>query len=620
MLVTAALCLLVPTVAAGFQPADGIGRYFKITVVDEQSGRGVPLVELRTVHGLRQYTDSNGIIAFREPGLMGQTVFFHVKSHGYEFPKDGFGFRGRALAVKEGGSATLKIKRLNIAERLYRVTGGGIYADSLLVGQPVPLRRPVLNGLVLGSDSVVNALYRGKMYWFWGDTNRPGYPLGNYHVPGAVSPLPDKGGLDPEKGIDLEYFLDDKGFAKPTARMPGAGPTWIDGLVALPDGNKGERLFAAYAKIKPPLTVYERGLAEFDNAAKQFKKVAMFAADAPVFPHGHPFLYKDGRVEYVYFGDPYLLTRVRADAAHLLRLADYETFTCLKEGSRLADRRIEDYGWKKNAPAVGPAEQARLIRAGRLKAEDALLQLRDADSGKEVMAHRGSVSWNAYRRRWVLIAVQSSGTSPLGEVWYAEADTPLGPWVYARKVLTHERYSFYNPKQHPHFARKSGRIIFFEGTYTHTFSGNPDATPRYDYNQMMYKLDLADPRLALPVAVYQLRKQPHILRTLHDLQGERRDCHVAFFALDRPTGNTVAVYEEAGRLRVGKPELTRKGRPKPLFHALPADLKTPPATALPLFEHLSRDGKTRFYSTARKGSTEKPLCLVWGNPMRMQVP
>ena len=32
---------------------------------------------------------------------------------------------------------------------------------------------------------------------------------------------------------------------------------------------------------------------------------------------------------------------------------------------------------------------------------------------------------------------------------------------------------------------------------THTFSGNPDQTPRYDYNQIMYRLDLADERLTL---------------------------------------------------------------------------------------------------------------------------
>ena len=31
--------------------------------------------------------------------------------------------------------------------------------------------------------------------------------------------------------------------------------------------------------------------------------------------------------------------------------------------------------------------------------------------------------------------------------------------------------------------------------YTHTFSGNARQTPRYDYNQVVYQLDLDDPRL-----------------------------------------------------------------------------------------------------------------------------
>ena len=43
-----------------------------------------------------------------------------------------------------------------------------------------------------------------------------------------------------------------------------------------------------------------------------------------------------------------------------------------------------------------------------------------------------------------------------------------------------------------------GRTIFLEGTYTNMFSGNPEQTPRYNYNQIMYKLDLASPRLELP--------------------------------------------------------------------------------------------------------------------------
>ena len=94
-----------------------------------------------------------------------------------------------------------------------------------------------------------------------------------------------------------------------------------------------------------------------------------------------------------------------------------------------------------------------------------------------------------------MIGVEQEGSSYLGEIWYAEATQPQGPWLEARKIVTHSEYSFYNPKQHPMLDQQAGRIIYFEGTYTHTFSGNSEPTPRYDYNQIMYRLDLADPRL-----------------------------------------------------------------------------------------------------------------------------
>jgi len=38
-------------------------------------------------------------------------------------------------------------------------------------------------------------------------------------------------------------------------------------------------------------------------------------------------------------------------------------------------------------------------------------------------------------------------------------------------------------------------MIYFEGTYASTFSGNEFPTPRYDYNQIMYRLDLSSPQL-----------------------------------------------------------------------------------------------------------------------------
>jgi hypothetical protein len=45
---------------------------------------------------------------------------------------------------------------------------------------------------------------------------------------------------------------------------------------------------------------------------------------------------------------------------------------------------------------------------------------------------------------------------------------------------------------HPFFDQENGRYIYFEGTYTAQFSREGGQTPRYDYNQVMYKLDLAD--------------------------------------------------------------------------------------------------------------------------------
>ncbi|HVW36587.1 MAG TPA: hypothetical protein VHB99_04750, partial [Pirellulales bacterium] len=174
-------------------PAAAPDRYFEITVVDRQTQRGVPLVELSTVNSIRYVTDSNGVVAFDEPGLLGQKVFFHVKSHGYVFSADGFGFHGTALETKPGGKARLEIDRKNIAERLYRVTGAGIYRDSLLTGRPAPIDEPLVNGRVLGSDSVLTAVFQGKLHWFWGDTNRPAYPLGNFHATGATSELPENG-------------------------------------------------------------------------------------------------------------------------------------------------------------------------------------------------------------------------------------------------------------------------------------------------------------------------------------------------------------------------------------------------------------------------------------------
>jgi hypothetical protein len=614
--------------------------YFQITVVDDQTNRGVPLVELKTVNGIRFYTDSAGVVAFNEPGLMDRPVFFWVKSHGYEFPKDGFNMAGKILETKAGGSAELRIKRLNIAERLYRVTGQGIYRDSVLLGRPVPTKEPLLNAAVMGQDSIQEALYGGRLYWFWGDTGWPKYPLGNFHMTGATARLPSDGGLDPDKGVDLTYFFDPvKGLSKEMAPNPGPGPVWADAFVVLPDETGRDRMYAAYARVNAAMQALESGFIRYNDEKQVFEKVAEFDVKSPLRPTGHPLRYLDGGSEYLLFNTPFPWTRVRAQTKAYLDVSQCEGYTCLTEGGRVDSPKIDRdsagrirYAWKCNTPPLDFGGEKKLIDAGQLKPDEALVLLREADTGKAVIPHAGSVYWNPWRHRWITIRCETFGTSMLGETWYAEADSPLGPWVYARKIVTHDKYSFYNPKQHPYFDKDGGRIIYFEGTYTMAFSGTTEETPRYDYNQIMYRLDLADPRLVLPVPVYRAGEGPAAVLRTRDQLPAAGTYEVAFFAPDRAGPGLVAVYEEkaagggGARLRVASPAQTATAHTGGTvrFYALPADAKNPPATSVPLYEYVGADGRhTYAVEGSEKGTqlfSKKPVCRVWRSPTRLAWP
>jgi hypothetical protein len=604
----AVLALAALIVTAGPAPERPVP--FAVVVVDDQTGRGVPLVELKTVNEIRYVTDSAGVAAIDEPGLIGRSVFFHVRSHGYEFAKDGFGIRGQALKVVAGGGATIRVKRVNVAERLYRVTGGGIYRDSVLVGRPTPIKEPLLNAQVLGQDSVLMARYRGKLHWFWGDTNKPAYPLGNFHTPGAVSDPPGEGGLDPDAGVDLTYYTDANGFARPTAALPGPGPTWLGGLAAFRDETGTERLVAGYAKIRPPLETYERGVVAFDPEKAGFEKVATFPLTAPSYPTGHTLTLKEGDATFLSYTTPFPLTRVRALMADLADPARYESFTCLTPGStidrpefdRAADGALR-FAWRANAPAVGPTEQAKFVRQGKMKAGEGLAALRDVETGAAVVAHAGTVAWNAYRGRWIMIAVETMGKpSFLGEVWFAEADSPLGPWAYARRVVTHDRYSFYNPKHHPEFDADGGRRIYFEGTYVTTFSGNIDPTPRYDYNQVMYRLDLSDPRLALPVAVYE--PAPGVYATGPEAFRAAGGAPPRFFAREKAAPGSVGLGKGAGG---------------PAFQAVAPGTAEPPKGTVPLYAGAIAAGDSPTYTTAAPVGAS-PVGQVWPALSSVRLP
>ena len=77
---------------------------FRIDVVDLETGRGVPLVHLETSGYVSYYTDSAGVVAFDEPGLLGRHVFFRVTSDGYinSFNLPGSPDTGVLLATRAG--------------------------------------------------------------------------------------------------------------------------------------------------------------------------------------------------------------------------------------------------------------------------------------------------------------------------------------------------------------------------------------------------------------------------------------------------------------------------------------------------------------------------------------
>ena len=439
------LVAVLPFVACAGDP-------FVIRVVDQATDRGVPMVELSTVHGVTFITDNAGVVAFDEPGLMNIPVFFKVTSHGYEHPKDGLGFQGKRLTTRPGKMDEIRVKRINLAERLCRLTGAGLYHHSLQARLPVPIKQPLLNAKVLGSDSVHTAIFRDKLFWLWGDTNRPRYPLGNFDVTMATSPLLGKGGHRPDAGVNYTYFTGKDGFVRKMAPMEGQGPTWLGAMLVLKDRKGKEHLAATYVKVRQSMEVYEAGLCEFNPDEEIFEKRFTFPSPKSLRPEGHPLRHRVDGSEWVYCG------------------------------SDLPDLRFPDnYESWLNPSAYEVVE---------VDANFTDLQ------GNEVKRHHGHVAWNPWRKRWISIFTQSWGKSSfLGEIWYAEATLPEGPWRKAVKIMTHDRYSFYNPMQHPYWALDNGRVIYFEGTYTATFSGNRNQTPRYDYNQMLYRLDLSNPHL-----------------------------------------------------------------------------------------------------------------------------
>jgi hypothetical protein len=619
---------------AGVVP--GARQCFAIRVVDSVTTRGVPLVELATGTGDAYWSDSQGMVAYCDPDGIGKTITFTVTSDGYALAA------GNSVAVSAvaGGSQTVALVRALPGERLYRVTGQGIYRDSSLLGLTAPTANPNINGLVMGQDTPSTFVYGGKLYWIWQDTGRPAYPLGNFASSGAVSILPADGGLSADLGVNTTYFVGSDGFSRgmvdtagdPRLTAGSTAPVWLGQVTRVVDAQSQPHVFAQYhvAASSNPWDA----LAELDPATSKFTFVADFPAGATI-PAGRSTVVDGAAGPYAYWSTP---VRFPATVDGVENLAAYEAFTAFgPKGSTTLAHNADGtlaYSWQPGGTVVTQSA----LTAAHVASDQALDgHLTDVATGGGVQVANGtgiaafgsSSMWNDYRKRFGEIVQQAYGATFLGETWYAEADTPLGPWVFARKVVTHATsgYTFYNPDIVPFLSDAGGRIVFFDATYTKTYS-NARATPRYDYNEMMYRVDLDAPAMALPVAIYSRASgSTSELVAKSGVRPGDPSLAPAFFAYDRPAPGAVSVTWSgpacaSRRLTVGGQPATA-----PLFYALPPDGggdAGAAAATVPLYEYTGPGGATVYSVDANLAlaGTQRgaPVARVWPTPIRVAMP
>lgn len=597
-----------------------------IRAVDASNGRGVPLVRLRAF-GEEYWSDSQGFIAYCNPDHQNASVEFDVMSHGYD-PNGGTAV---TISTEPGTSVVLEMARRLAAERLYRLTGSGVYRDSVILGLTTPTAQPVLNGNVMGQDTVDATLYKGKLFWLWQDTDRVAYPLGNFRGTCATSELPGNGGLPASQGVDFSYFVEESGFAKPMSEdfEPGGMPVWMAGLVSVPDVAGEERLFAGYAKVGSDFTAAETGLMQFNDDSEQFERVRSdfndYAANNPGFvrPDGYATKFTSSDGEYVYY--PGRL-RIPAVAEAMSDTSRYEQFTPYAENGstelvQLASGDL-DYAFRAGGRAI---TSDALTTAGIPPSQDLDGHTRVLSTGASVALIQTHSVFSVYRRRFLR---QAQELGAWGELYHAEADTPMGPWVYAEKVITHDAYTFYNPAPHPEFIEGGGRYAFFEGTYT-TFLQTTQPTPRYDYNQILYRSDLEDERVILPIPIYDLStiSETAAVGTFvskRDLRPGAAKLAAPFLAYDRHKSGTVALHwshascSASRRLQVSEDPVRGAA-----FYALPANSQI--ANTVPLYEY--EDGAGNYlYSIddalVAPGFTRvnTPIARVFENPIQVALP
>ena len=223
-----------------------------------------------------------------------------------------------------------------------------------------------------GQDSIQAAIYRGKVYCFWGDTQRMEYPLGLFRMAGATMPVPDLNDpkSDPADGIAYDYFTDKKsGFARammPLTERP-EGVVWVTAVFVVPDDKGVERLVGHYSRRKSLAEEFEQGIAVFNDEKALFESVKQLPlTETWRQPSGHPISYEEGGNKWLLFGSPTPNVRVPARLNDVLDPTKYEAFTSARD----AMRKDPDLGvdgkpvwrWQKELPPTDSKIEARWIR------------------------------------------------------------------------------------------------------------------------------------------------------------------------------------------------------------------------------------------------------------------
>lgn len=576
--------LIVFCLSAGIATGGEI-RPFVLRFSDSINGRPVPLVDAELFNALRLCSDNLGHIAIIEPDLAYKKVRLLIRGHGYRYPHlDIFGERSLHIEVRPGETVEIKLERTTAAERLYRITGSGRLRDSILAGLASAANE--LPGNVIGLDSAIPVLWKNRLFSFYGDT----LAADRLNLSGSGGEIALNQPGVPDNLLPVNFFCDSDGFVSRMIDLPEPGFVWIETVVPVTYGGR-EVLVARYVRHKTLEEAVETGFALFNPARQNFTPIRRIKSNRQ-HKSAHAVMVSSHGNQACCI-QPW--EKSGTTLQEFINQSSHEVYTCLQtveKGDPSPSIEIDNhhlkvkrgnngklaFAWVRNGIPFSPANQIRLQEAGLIKPYERWLELIEIGTGRKMVDFSGSICWNAFRKRWIMIA-----QGLVGEIWYSEADTFTGPWVYARRIVEHDGYNFYNPVQHSWFDADHGRSIYFEGTYTSFFTREGYKTPRADYNQVMYRLDLRHPSLLLPVPIYRVSGKNGSWRLMTGKRISENNLwknvlsieFLAFEENNRGLSGLQPVYDHAGSAD-RQPELSLEpGDDSPVFYSLKGDLHMP---------------------------------------------